>query len=430
MSNPNFSYGLFGYVPIIIVEMKKTALIILLLLFFSLFLPAQNTREVFAPFVSRLQATRENGSIKLTWRGSDDVDGNCIIYRHTEEINNSTFSGAVKVGEVTNEASSFVDYPEKTGTYYYAILLQNANGKIFKLFIPFRNITTKGITLDSLGTEMELAAEIRDINTQVQRDSILITFVPSKDDRELIVYRSISPIKQATDLAYAQTLRAFPSSRTSFQDFPVPGISYYYAILDSGLVKIGAISFKPGDNSTIIPASIPIGNRVGLPETTVSRNLPLPLLPLSLNIATGEQLDSPRPSTPVLPRELDLSTNKAVTTLLSQLPEEIEKELKPEILAEDKGTIISGGEEYTLKSILSKEFAEKRWLESEKLLKNFLSVHRSMEIERRARFYLGQVLYFQNKYREAFMQFVLIRDNLYIHVSPWIDRLFSILINV
>ena len=72
-------------------------------------------------------------------------------------------------------------------------------------------------------------------------------------------------------------------------------------------------------------------------------------------------------------------------------------ELEPTVLDEDKGSVVSGGEEYTLKSIINKEFAEERWLECEKLLKNFLSVHRSDEIETRARFYLGQVLYFQGK---------------------------------
>lgn len=409
--------------------MMKKLCILFFFFVIAVFTPyAQTDREVFAPFVSRLEAKGEHGSIKLTWRSSNDIEGRCIIYRHTEEITSSNFSEAVKVGEVPQSAASFIDYPDNTGTYYYAVLLQDTGGKTFELFIPFRNKTTKGITLESLGTESELASTITDIETQVQRDSILITFNSSKDDRELIIYRSTSPISQSTDLAYAQTLRAIPSSRSSFQDFPVPGITYYYAILDSGLVKVGEISFKPGDNATIIPASVSMGNRIGLPETTVSRNLPLPLLPLSLKIDSGEQLDSPRPSATPTAKKLDSATGKIVTTLLSKLPEPKEKPLTPVILAEDKGPVVSGGEEYTLKSILSKEFGEKRWLETEKLLKNFLSVHRSAAIEKRARFYLGQTLFFQEKYRESFMQFILIRDDLYIQVSPWIDRLFTVLI--
>ncbi len=410
--------------------MKKLAGITLLLLCMSVFSFAQVAREVFAPFVSRIRVSAENGGVQLTWKDTDDVEGTCIVYRHTEEINGTTFKDAVRVGEVPQGTGSFVDYPEQTGTYYYAVLIRDTNGKTYELFIPFRNKTTKGVAVTFLGTEKELATVITGIETQIQRDSILVTFESSKNDRELIIYRSTAPLTKSTDLAYAQPLRAIPSSRSSFQDFPVPGISYYYAIMDSGLVKIGDIAFAAGENSTIIPASIPVGNRVGLPETTVSRNMPLPLLPLFFKIATGEQLSIPRPMSPPVTDPLDPATNKAVTSLLAGISLETESALTPTILPEDKGAIVSGGEEYTLKSILRKEFAEKRWMESERLLKNFLSVHRSAEIEQRGRFYLGQTLFFQEKYRDAFMQFVLIRDELYTRVSPWIDRLFTILIDL
>lgn len=410
--------------------MKKLFGFFLLFVSISISCPAQVSREVFAPFASRIRVSAENGSVKVTWEDSDDVEGSYIIYRHTKEITNDTFSGAVRVGESEENVESFIDYPDETGTYFYAVLIRDRNGKIYDLFIPFRNKTTKGIAVNYLGTENELAARITNIDTQIQRDSILVTFNSSKEDRELIIYRSTTPITKSTDLAYSQLLRAIPSSRSSFQDFPVPGISYYYAIMDSGLVKIGEISFNAGENATIIPASIPVGNRIGLPETTISRNLPLPLLPLSLEIDSGEQLSTPRTGALPVPKSLDPATNKAVSSLMTKLKGEKDPEMKSVVLQEDKGPIVSGGEEYTLKSILNKEFAEKRWLESERLLKNFLSVHRSEEIEQRGRFYLGQTLYFQKKYRESFMQFILIRDNLYTQVSPWIDRLFTILIEV
>jgi hypothetical protein len=295
---------------------------------------------------------------------------------------------------------------------------------MYDLFIPFRNKTISGITLDNLGTEQELAATITGIDTQVQKDSILVTFESSKEDRELIIYRSTTPIRSNTDLAYAQPLRVIPSSRTGFQDFPVPGISYYYAILDSGLVKVGETFFRPGENSTILPANIPIGTRVGLPERNISRNLPLPLLPLTLRVDTGEYLGLSEPTRLPEKREIGSATKKAVAGIMESVAEIKPAELEPTVLDEDKGSVVSGGEEYTLKSIVNKEFAEERWLECEKLLKNFLSVHRSDEIETRARFYLGQVLYFQGKHRDSFMQFILIQDALYSNVTPWLDNLF------
>jgi hypothetical protein len=403
--------------------MKRIYFCVLIFLISSL-LSAQESREVFAPFVSRLRVTPGEGNVKLTWKDTKDLDGTCVIYRYSEEIRAENFHKAIKVGEVTHGTESFVDYPDSKGPHYYTVLAKDRNGNMYDLFIPFRNKTISGITLDNLGTEQELAATITGIDTQVQKDSILVTFESSKEDRELIIYRSTTPIRSNTDLAYAQPLRVIPSSRTGFQDFPVPGISYYYAILDSGLVKVGETFFRPGENSTILPANIPIGTRVGLPERNISRNLPLPLLPLTLRVDTGEYLGLSEPTRLPEKREIGSATKKAVAGIMESVAEIKPAELEPTVLDEDKGSVVSGGEEYTLKSIVNKEFAEERWLECEKLLKNFLSVHRSDEIETRARFYLGQVLYFQGKHRDSFMQFILIQDALYSNVTPWLDNLF------
>ena len=165
--------------------MKKISGFTLLFLCISLFSYAQVRREVFAPFVSRIRVSVENGGVQLTWKDTDDVAGTCIIYRHTEEIDNKTFKNAVKVGEVPQETGSFIDYPEEKDTYYYAILIRDTRGKTYELFIPFRNKTTKGITLDFIGTEDELAATVTNIETQIQRDSILVTFDVS--DRKSVV---------------------------------------------------------------------------------------------------------------------------------------------------------------------------------------------------------------------------------------------------
>ncbi|MEW5814788.1 MAG: hypothetical protein AB1798_05255, partial [Spirochaetota bacterium] len=215
------------------------------------------------------------------------------------------------------------------------------------------------------------------------------------------------------------------SSKTSVQDFPVPGISYYYAALDSSLIKIGKISFTAGENATIIPAEIPLGTRVGLPETSLSRSIPLPLYPIARAIDTGTELTSQ--ATVNQPRYRDLSpgTAKAVSALLETISAEIipPPDMKPVIMTADK-TARSGGEEYTLKSILDREFSERRWDETEKLLKNFLSIHRSKAIENRAHFYLGQVYYFQDKMRAAFIEFLLAEDSYYAETKPWMDSLF------
>jgi len=58
----------------------------LLLLVFAAAAGAQEAfdKEVFAPFVSRLQATGQTSSILLTWRDSEDVFGDCLVFRQRE----------------------------------------------------------------------------------------------------------------------------------------------------------------------------------------------------------------------------------------------------------------------------------------------------------------------------------------------------------
>ncbi len=48
--------------------------------------------------------------------------------------------------------------------------------------------------------------------------------------------------------------------------------------------------------------------------------------------------------------------------------------------------------------------------EAERQLRNFLSLNRRREVEARARFYLGQALYLQDRPREAFLEFLACED--------------------
>jgi len=405
--------------------MKKILLITFLLFNITLLLYS-SPQEVFAPFVSRLKVTVEDSSIKLTWKDSEDVEGEkYLIYRHTEEITEENFETAVLMAQVEPGVEYYVDHPLERVNYFYAVLIQNIAGKIYKLFIPFRNKTIKGVAVKTLATEEQLAAVIKDISTQVVDDSVLVSFISSKQNRNLIVYRSTSQLRSKEDLVNAYPIRTLDSTKNSFRDFPVPGIPCHYGIIDAGLVRIGKISFTPGENTTEKPVELPLGLRVGLPERTIStRSIPLPLLPISIAVGSGRAIV---PS-PILhsdeKKQLSPATTKAVNSILSSISIDKPPEQEPQLLEADKAVEESGGEEYTLKTILTHEFAEKRWKDAERLLKNFLSVHHSEDVELRARYYLGQVYYFLEEYRKAFMEFLLVRDRYYTQTKPWMDAIF------
>ncbi|MFP4563991.1 MAG: hypothetical protein ACLFRY_11860, partial [Spirochaetia bacterium] len=297
--------------------MMRRILPVLALMIFGFPLFSQ-TGDVFAPFVSRLKVAAEESTIKLTWKDTEDVAaGSYAVYRYTEEITAENFSEAAKLGEVAPGTESFLDKPDDKRPYYYAVLAKDSAGKLYRLFIPFRNKSITGVAVETLDTIEEQAARITDISTTIEEDSIIITFETSKNRRDLLVYRSTSPIRSSSDLAFAQSLRSIRSSKSSFQDFPVPGISYYYAVIDSGFIKAGDIEFIPGENTTIVPATLPLGTRVGLPVTTINRSLPLPLHLLTTSIEDGSNL--PLSDYIRVPgyRELGPEASKAVGGLLT-----------------------------------------------------------------------------------------------------------------
>lgn len=405
--------------------MKRLFLIFLLLSSCVFFCTGQQ-QDVFAPFISRIKAEADQSKVVLTWEDSEDIDGSYSIYRHTDEITEASFERADKIAEVGSGVEYFIDYPPEAGSYYYAVLARD-NNKLYKLFIPFRNKTVNSVQVSEAVTLEQMAASISNIQTDVKEDSIVVKFESDKDDRELIVYRSTDPIRKKADVTAATPLRIVSSAKESVQDFPVPGIGYYYAVIDSVLVKTGTIDFEPGDNTTIIPAKLTLGTRVGLPKTTARRSLPLPLYPISMDVETGNRMSGPDIFIPEQESSLSPATKKAVVSLLKSIEPRQPPKPEPDILTTDKAVPQSGGEEYTLRSILESTLLKREWDNAESRLRSFLDIHHSPTVEQRAHYYLGQVYYFQGKYRESFMEFLLAREKYYPQVDPWLDELFYIL---
>ena len=380
-------------------------------------------QAVFAPFVSRLQAVLEKDTIKLTWKNTDDIKGKIFIYRHTEEITAGNFPQSMKIGEVESGVESYSDKPLDTRSYYYAVLIQGQGEKLYNLFIPFRNKTTLAVGRDRIITEEDLAVRITKISTALQNDFITLTFTSSAAEREISIYRNTAPIRSTADLMQSASLKTMSSSKTSMQDYAIPGINYYYAVLDTTMVKLGKISLKPGDNTTILPAQIPAGSRIGLPGSNSSRPLPLPLFPLSYNLSTGTSLGSPYASLPV-ERQMDNKTREALYQIYRINPEEKTEEPAPYVFPEDRPDKPASGEAYALQSLLQDSFEKQDWAKAGKDLENFLSLHRSRDIELRAHYYLGQVYFKQRNYEKSFMEFLLVEDVFYVESVKWIDNIF------
>jgi TolA-binding protein len=97
------------------------------------------------------------------------------------------------------------------------------------------------------------------------------------------------------------------------------------------------------------------------------------------------------------------------------------------ILPEDLETAAGGGEEYLLGSIARGSFTNKDWTSAAAELNRFLALPRGKNAEARARFYLGQCLYFTNNPRAALFEFLAARPMYPNQTGQWIQTILSLL---
>jgi hypothetical protein len=450
--------------------MRKTAL--LLLLAVAAAVAAQETGlEVSAPFVSRLKAQAGQNSVLLTWRESPDLEGKRLVYRGSEELDERSFPRAQLVARLEPAINSYEDFPPDQKPYFYAVLLEDARGRLYKLFIPFRNKTSTAVQVAGLASEETLAARITALGAAVSEDAVRLRFQSSKADRDLLLFRSASLMSGPEDLLAAASPVGLNAGATGYMDYPIPGIGYYYAVVDAGLFKLGKVELVPGQNSTTAPVQVPLGvGRVALPplqtampaapsqpppaeaalaagqvpaspaseaqappagtrqqagpEAPARRgpSTPLPLLALNLDVASGGELPptaafiAPQSST----RPLSPAAQKAVAAVLAEAPPRARPRLQPLALPDDQG-VRGDSEAYGLQAILAEQLLPGKYQDAEAGLAAFLSVQRSEPVTARAHFYLAQVYYLQGRFEQSCLELLLAQDRYYAAAQPWLD---------
>lgn len=254
----------------------------------------------------------------------------------------------------------------------------------------------------------------------VDQDMTKISWTATPLGHKLIVYRGSEPIRNSSGILQASIVAIVDDTIGEVSDYPIPGIDYWYAVIDEVEIKSGKIILESGKNSTVLPVRIEAGSyRIGLPSVSPqSRSMPLPYLTGTATGATGgRQVPSIQ-----LPREASLSseTEKAIDRLLEDIPAFSLPRPSLVILPEDR-TQADTGEAYTLSIIIHESLEQGKWETAVEQLEKFLSIHRSADTELRARFYLGQAYARSGKYREALFSLLLVQDGRPEEVAPWRD---------
>ena len=406
------------------VAMKRIPLLFLALaLSFPLF--AQSAGDV-ATYVSRLRAVVDGPYVKLLWKDSDLPDASYVVYRSTREMSSDTFADAAKLAVVKAGQESYVDTPPDAKSYYYTVLAQDSSGKLYSLFIPFRNTTTTAVAVRIPMSAAVTYAQVTDLAAKRSGDAILLSFHSSRPDRQLVVYRNTSPVSSVNELLGSVSIGLIPSSQSEFKDNPIAGIPYYYAVVDSDTLSTGSVSLALGANATRDPAEIPLSpGTIGETEFAGKRLRPLPFLVLTPDGGGAPLLSSPGALAPQA-KSLAPAAQSAVDSLLGTLAAPSSQSLAPVLLDADKApSPNAGGDEHVLLAILSGPFAARDWPAAERALKDYLAIRRAEDLMTRARFYLGQCYYFEGSYRRSFMEFLLVEDRFYAAVQPWLSSIFE-----
>jgi len=202
-----------------------------------------------------------------------------------------------------------------------------------------------------------------------------------------------------------------------FVDSPVPGLSWYYTVVYEDEISSGNMGIKPGFNATVSPVTIS-------GEQTVERSLrpiPLPVMTLHNTMPEGLLITE-------IPGQMPLSGESSIILRDTKMPAKAPLNLKrPRVFAVDL-VAPTGGEESALFEIVTEFFTGFQWDAARAGLRHYLSQPRSAEIEARARFYLGQTMYYNGNYREALMEFLSFRNLNTAEANKWIDAVLSAMV--
>jgi len=378
--------------------MKKILCFVLLLHSLSLF--AQD--HSFSPFPSKLKLYKSGLEIIMTWQDSDDLeDESYLIYRNREPITENTFNNSQLLAEIDSGIMIFTDKPSGFGDFYYAIICRDAQ-RTYPVFLPYRNSSAKPVNIASREFQEENAGLVRNLQTQIYDSRVSIRFNSDQDTRRYAVYRSTHPIKDLMELNRSNLLRILEPGIRQYQDSPIPGIPYYYAVVDYELYQSSDKDLLYNGNWTNNAITLPLTEYLGSSyRTTDLRRAPLPEIRLERFFAELPEVDLQIPSE----KSISPSVLGKIRNYL-KIEEQQIQELEPVILAFERSES-SLPQQKRLTELIEQDFNEGNWEEAQNKLLLLLQEDGGRELNHRIYFYRGQCNYFLKRYEEAYMDFSL-----------------------
>ena len=377
--------------------------------------------------VSKVSAEARNNLIRLTWVDSPDARGPVFIFRSSRPFPGSVPANlrpvTVKYGE-----QYYIDDSDDLEIIYYFVAASDVSGRRFDTIIPRVNSTN--VNISGTVSEEELVLNepvtsppiqgISNLAARLDGERILITFDVNGPRKNAVLYRSAQPVREPRDLLNAVMVQS--GLRSPFIDYPVPGLSYYYALVYEDEISGGSLVITPGINATLSAVTVYGGG------TTERALRPIPLPAMTLNNALPEGYFLPDASGSASLSGDSLSDNAKKVIRNTSVPEKAPiEQRKPRVFRVDLQSP-AGGEDSALFEIISESFINRDWEKARVDLQHYLSLPHSKDVEARARFYFGQTLYFTGNFKGALFEFLSIKSIHPVEANMWIDSILAAMV--
>jgi len=404
--------------------MKNRYSLIFFVLFFIFGAGVFAQSREYTPYVSDIKIEARNNLIRLTWTDSPDAKGSVFIYRAARPFSGS-IPANIRPVVVRYGAQYYVDDSDDIQNLYYFIAASDVSGRRYDIILPRVNSISlipepedapPPVVLSPLvSTPAESIEGIYNLRAIQNADKVVITFDYSGPRKNAILYRSTQPIRQPQDLLNAIIVQSGISS--PFTDSPVPGLTWYYAIIYEDEISSGNVGIRPGVNASVSAVSIYADQN----QERALRPIPLPVMTLHNTMPDSFFITE-------IPGQMPLSAESANVLRDTQMPQKKPIELKPPRVFSVDLVAPTGGEDSALFQIVMECFVKFDWENARVNLTHYLSLPRSREIEARARFYLAQTLYYSGSYREALMEFLSFRSLYLAEANVWIEAVLSAMV--
>lgn len=391
--------------------MKRNALLLTVLILSS-WLYSQEMK-LYAPFPSRIKAETSGAQVLITWKDSGDVEGgNYEVYRGDTALTADNLYLAEKIGETSAGIENYRDTPPTGTEFYYAVFVRD-EAQVYKICIPYRNVTTSPVSVEESDIEETISTVISGITAEVFEDDVSITYESSLEERNVLLFRSTVPINTYEQLIKSVIVNEDTGSERGYLDNPMAGLEYYYAAVDGDLYRTGSEKLLYAGNFTTFPVHVKFSHEIQEENRYIKSAMPLPLLKISTDLKSGDLLEERED--PEEETRISSGTLRDVRRLIdrSRLPYE---PVEATTLAYNRN----------INSIVTSYFAAGIWDQCIDRLEEYTTLRYDEETRQQSHFYRGQAYFFSGLYNKAMLEFIMVEEDFFVETRPFFDAIYSL----